>query len=176
MERILIVPIGAVDRNILRTVAQAVHEAFQCEAQSAEELTIPREAYNKRRGQYHSTTMLKELLHSKPNDVDRILGVVDADLYVSGLNFVFGEADVSHGTAVIALARLKQEFYGLRPNKDLFRARAIKEAVHELGHTYGLGHCPDPTCIMHFSNTLGDTDLKGPEFCNTCRRRPGPGN
>jgi len=47
--------------------------------------------------------------------------------------------------------------------------RALKEAVHELGHLLGLPHCDNPRCIMFFSNTLADTDRKGPGFCPACR-------
>jgi hypothetical protein len=86
-----------------------------------------------------------------------------------GLNFVFGLADPSSRCAIISLARLYPEFYGQPRNPGLFKARAVKEAVHELGHLLGLGHCPDPACVMAFSNSLGDTDRKGPGFCAPCR-------
>jgi len=102
---------------------------------------------------------------------ERVVGIVDVDLYVPRLNFVFGEADVGSGTAIVSLIRLRQEYYGLSPNPDLFLERATKEIVHELGHTFGLGHCPDNKCVMHFSNSLPDTDLKGPHFCYKCRPR-----
>ena len=46
--------------------------------------------------------------------------------------------------------------------------KQVKEAVHELGHTRGLGHCADPRCVMAFSNSLADTDRKGKEFCARC--------
>ena len=69
---------------------------------------------------------------------------------------------------MISLARLRPEFYGSPPDDTLFLQRAVKEAVHELGHTYGLGHCRDPRCVMFFSNTLHDTDVKGPGFCAAC--------
>jgi archaemetzincin len=43
--------------------------------------------------------------------------------------------------------------------------------VHELGHVFGLEHCPDPECVMHFSNSLLDTDRKSTSFCSQCRAR-----
>jgi archaemetzincin len=59
---------------------------------------------------------------------------------------------------------------GSAPPEDqaLFRERALKEAVHELGHTYGLQHCPNLRCVMHFSNSLRDTDAKQAKWCSRC--------
>jgi archaemetzincin len=102
---------------------------------------------------------------------ERVVGIADVDLYVPRLNFVFGEADVGAGTAIVSLCRLRQEYYGLAPDEALFLERATKEIVHELGHTFGLGHCPNNKCVMHFSNSLADTDLKEAYFCNECRPR-----
>jgi len=93
------------------------------------------------------------------------------DIFAPGLNFVFGEADITGKRALISLQRLRQEFYGLPKNENLFQERALKEAVHELGHIYGLKHCFNLTCVMHFSNSLRDTDLKGWDFCCICQRK-----
>jgi archaemetzincin len=92
---------------------------------------------------------------------------------VPELNFVFGEADVFSGATIISLARLRQEFYGHPADRRLFQERAVKEAVHEISHACGLDHCPDPDCIMYFSNSIRDTDRKGPGFCRTCKETLG---
>lgn len=170
MEVIYLIPIGIIDTEILRVIANALHKEFHIRAAIGGKIAIPDNSYNRMRRQYHSTIILGELESSKTK-YTRVLGIIDKDLFVPSLNFVFGEANISNGIAIIALVRLRQEFYGLSANKRLFYERAIKEAVHEIGHTYGLAHCPRRRCIMHFSNTLRDTDIKGPGFCATCRAK-----
>jgi archaemetzincin len=73
--------------------------------------------------------------------------------------------------SAIYLPRLRQEFYGLKPDEPLFHQRIIKEAVHELGHAFGLEHCNNQMCVMHFSNSLTDTDIKQNSFCDICRTK-----
>ncbi len=173
MKRIFIVSIGSVDPDILRNIANALEKAFHCKVELGKKMLIPQDSYNSKRRQYHSTIILQKIQAVKPKSFDRMLGITDVDIYVPELNFVFGEADILSGVTVISLTRLRQEFYGLKPDNRLFQERAIKEAIHEIGHTYGLGHCSNPKCIMHFSNTLKDTDIKGPGFCNICKNMLG---
>jgi archaemetzincin len=173
MKRILIVSVGSVDSDILRNIANAFEKAFHCKVELGKKTIIPQDSYNSKRKQYYSTIILKKMQDVKPKSFERMLGITDVDLYVPELNFVFGEADVFSGVTIISLIRLRQEFYGLRSDNRLFQERAIKEAIHEIGHTYGLGHCSNPKCIMHFSNSLKDTDIKGPGFCDICRNMLG---
>ncbi|MDQ3836324.1 MAG: archaemetzincin family Zn-dependent metalloprotease [Thermoproteota archaeon] len=100
-----------------------------------------------------------------------ILAICDIDAYSPGLNFVFGQASSTGRVAVIYLPRLRQEFYGLSANTPIFIERVLKEATHEVGHAFGLGHCPKQSCVMHFSNSLVDTDRKAKDFCIVCSNK-----
>lgn len=127
-------------------------------------------AYTPSRGQYNSTTLLSLLKDElKGVEADRILAITGVDLYAQGLNFVFGEAQFPGRIALISLCRLKPEYYG-EEDGELFKSRIRKEAVHELSHTFGLAHCPNPTCVMHFSNSIHDTDRKDDKPCQVCHK------
>jgi archaemetzincin len=167
-QSLIIIPFGQIQREILEFLRIELSQIFSLDVTIAKSESIPQYAFDPKRRQYHSTRILEWLKNIPVTDTP-ILGIVDLDLFVPELNFVFGEADVSHGVCIISLVRLRQEFYGLPKNETLFLERALKEAVHELGHTYRLGHCGDTRCIMHFSNFLQDTDIKGPDFCPRCK-------
>jgi archaemetzincin len=126
-------------------------------------------AWNPGRGQYYSTEILGRLVEATPADV-RMLGVTGLDLYVPVLTFVFGEAQLEGNCALVSFHRLREEFYGLPPNEKLLAERLVKEAVHELGHTFGLRHCDNWRCVMASSHGVELLDVKGAEFCPACAR------
>lgn len=104
-----------------------------------------------------------------PNDGIKILGITEVDLCTPVLTFVSGEAHLEGVAAVISLARLRQEFYQLPANKTILINRVIKEAIHELGHTFGLVHCSDSQCVISFSPNVLSVDHKGNNFCLSCQ-------
>jgi archaemetzincin len=120
------------------------------------------------RQQYWSTAILQRLSNTSDRG-ERLLGVTACDLYVPVLTFVFGEAQLDGNCALVSTARLKEEFYGLPPREDLLQERLIKEAVHELGHTFGLRHCNHWQCVMSSSHAVERLDVKEARFCKACR-------
>ncbi len=129
----------------------------------ANNVAVPRKSYNRRRQQYLAEHFLK-IAHSQSGN--RVLGITNVDLYTPELNFIFGQAEIKGKACVISLNRLREGALSL-----VFKSRMIKEAVHELGHTFGLIHCGDKFCVMHFSNCLADTDLKGEDYCGKCKTK-----
>jgi predicted Zn-dependent protease len=134
--------------------------------------------FNEQRSQLNSDKLLRWLATSIANNTKSyhprktiILGICNFDAYSSGLNFVFGQASLTGGVAAMYLPRLKQDFHGLEADTSIFIERVLKEATHEVGHACGLEHCPKRSCVMHFSNSLADTDYKAKDFCNTCRNK-----
>jgi len=170
---ICIISVGEIEQSILLDLKPKLKEVFGLEVEIEEGLDKPDYAYNPERKQYFSTRILKEITKTPYKECEKVLGVVDLDLYVPSLNFVFGEADIWGKACIISVSRLRQSFYALPEDPELFQKRVLKEAVHELGHTFGLSHCPDIKCVMHFSNSLQDTDKKSNNFCERCKRLVG---
>jgi archaemetzincin len=170
-----ILRVGQVDSSMLNRIGENLCMAFpetKC-ILTDKVLPISPKALDDERRQYRSNVILGEVHNyaDKEKLFDRVLGVVDVDVFVSGLNFVFGEAECPGKAALISLWRLRPEFYGEKPNLEVFVERSAKEAVHELGHTFGLEHCVNPFCVMYFSNSIFETDRKQSLFCGRCYLR-----
>ena len=164
--------IGSIPSHVTKRIQRSLASVFPNTTCTIieETMPLPEEAFDEKRSQHLSSLILGEIERyaAKRRDLDPVLGVVDADIYVPGLNFVFGEAANPGKAALISLRRLSPDFYGEPPNAELFLERAEKEAVHEVGHTLGLGHCTRLSCVMYFSNSIVDTDRKQSLFCDKC--------
>lgn len=126
----------------------------------------PREAWDARRGQYETGRILK-WLESRHAEAAKVLGLTDVDLFIPILTFVFGEAQLGGRAAVVSTARLAAPS-GSRTGR-LLEERLRKEALHEIGHAYGLVHCGHPGCVMGRSPGVKEIDLKTLSFCSDCR-------
>jgi archaemetzincin len=170
--KIGVLAVGKVESKILASVTRSFGEIFPdttCEV-IGDVLALPGYAFDRKRGQYNSTMILNDVQSFAVHrmDLNRVLAMIDVDIYTSGLNFVFGEAYVAGKAGLISLWRLKPEFYGEAADSGAFELRTLKESVHELGHTLGLAHCPKSYCVMHFSNSIFEVDKKQSLFCDQC--------
>jgi archaemetzincin len=166
---LLIIPVGDVAAAApLNALAAALTRALGLRCAIADARLEAAFAFDRGRNQYHSTRLLERLTSEYATGF-RILGVTAHDLFVPVLSFVFGEAQVSGLCAVVSTHRLREEIYGLPPDPDVLLDRLTKEAVHELGHTFGLRHCDDWTCVMASTNSVERLDIRTASFCERCR-------
>jgi archaemetzincin len=167
-----VLAVGQVAPEILETVAQGLARTFPDTICSVltESLALPTAAFDKKRNQYNSTVILGDIrsFASQKTDYDRILGIVNVDVYAGDLNYVFGEAYSPGRAGLVSLWRLRPQFYGEDFNFSVFSARTLREALHEVGHTLGLVHCPRSFCTMHFSDSIFEVDKKQSLFCDQC--------
>ena len=125
------------------------------------------EAYDSLRDQYHSTRILVSLEKQiQTLDVQKLLGLASVDIFIPGMDFVFGEARLPGRVGIVSTYRLKPQ---RKENRRLLDERVLKTATHEVGHMLGLKHCENTLCIMHFSEQISDTDRKKTEFCESCK-------
>jgi archaemetzincin len=171
MAGIDIVPMYFNDRNeMLRRLGSALEHDLRTTVRYRNPWFDPESAFDSSRGQYRASLLLKALLNDAQEDpAERILGVTGMDLFTPVLTYVFGEAQLGGRAAVLSSHRLRNEVYGLPPNESLLFDRLRKEALHELGHTYGLLHCQNPGCVMRASTYAEEIELKEARFCEGCR-------
>ncbi len=176
---ITVIAFKGVEDEVLTHVAENLAKAFSAKLSV---IKTPKEALrdclNTVRGQLNASRVLRLVagLRDLSGRGGIALGLVPDDAYVEGLNFVFGLASQYQATAVVFLERLKDR-YGLPKgmsgyvDTDTYLGRVLKEVMHELGHVFGLDHCPNKRCVMTFSNSIMDTDVKEWRYCQACAER-----
>ena len=171
MSTLQLLRVGPFEPALARELALSLAAEFQVPCEVLPRIADPEFAFHPERQQYHSSEILAWMQTQITAATWRLLAVTAADLYIPILTFVFGEARLDGKTAVVSTHRLRQEFYGLPADAELLQARLLREAVHELGHTFALRHCDDWQCAMASSSSVEAIDLKGSALCQVCRAK-----
>lgn len=163
-----ILPIQFKDKDLLVSISTTLKDIFGLPVIFMQKPLSLDKGRDPIRNQYNSTWILSQLLKLAPEENCRIIGVTEMDLYVPVLTYVFGEAQLNGIAAVVSSYRLRDELYGLPKNPQRLKDRLEKEAVHELGHTFGLIHCRNPNCVMYATTYAEEIDLKSKNLCRVC--------
>jgi archaemetzincin len=156
---LVILPFEGMPTPIVQTLAGKLEE-HGISTRIEPPVPLPDAAFAPQRGQYRAESLLALV---RGRGAPHVLGLTHRDLFAQDLDFVFGIAHSPGPACVVSTARLL-----IGADEKLFWARLVKEVIHELGHTLGLGHCENARCVMYFSNSLADTDLKSEVCCNHC--------
>ena len=161
-------PLGKVSELAVKVVAAHVFGYFNLNTQILPPLESPEYAFDERRLQYNAGIILKQFESGSFDDFEKVIGVLDLDLFVPIFEYTFGEARQGGKFALVSLCRLGKNPDGLSPSAALLYERAAKVALHELGHLFNLVHCQAQRCLMHFSGSLDDLDQTPLYLCRQC--------
>ena len=179
---IYILPIGDVDVNYLKALVPKLQTRFTTGVYLALDKTIPvpENSFDYDKQQHVAMYILGDMykkLKFPPNS--KVLGVTNvdistpADLYSPETDtvFVFGLSFDKGNMALISIRRMDPRYYvGGKPNDELAIQRMQKEAIHELGHLFGLDNVNDPGCVMFLPKNLKELDRKTDNFCLECKK------
>jgi archaemetzincin len=163
---ILISPIGEVDHTIIEAANVEIERVYGLRTETATLLDEVEFAFDSERNQYYSTLILERLAARAPSQALKVLAITRVDLFIPILTHVYGEAQLGGKTCIVSTYRLNEgssNFLNLTSNH-----RVAKESIHELGHTFGLRHCREQNCIMHYSRSVEDVDCKSDQLCRYC--------
>ena len=171
MKRVIIVLLSRIDMHLIGKLKSSLERTFDCFVETRYKLGTLEYAYDANRKQYISPRLLSRLNRIKRGSEDKILGVVNVDLYSPEYDFVYGEADVNSGVATLSTYRLISENPDTYADDYKFEGRVIREATHEVGHLYGMDHCKNPRCLMRTCTCLSEVDEAGNVFCIECEKK-----
>jgi archaemetzincin len=166
-----IVPVGELPAAVKREASSGLRSVYDCEVTIHDTRPVPDGAYDTGREQYRAEEFIE--LAGRVGDGKKNIAITDHDLYYRRRNYVFGLAYLSGNGSVISTYRLQTSSDGGfsdRPADDIFADRVRKEVIHEIGHTLGLEHCDNARCVMNFSPTVREVDVKEENLCGSCQR------
>lgn len=169
---VVVLPLMSVSEKISKDIASFISNSLNEKVHVEESMiSLPDESYDNERRQYDASKLIRFLKQYAECMDSKILALCNFDIFVEGKNFVYGAAQEGGNICIVSVYRLDPRFYGSESTYDTILERAEKEALHELGHCFGLAHCDDPKCAMYFSEELDSVDRKTNGFCKACIAR-----
>jgi len=169
LKNITLISFGYFDQEILETIVPDLGREFSFPVRTRTGNLDLSGFYDPSRRQYNGTALLERINNEYASDSSKTLGLFNIDLFIPILTYIFGQAVLSGRTGIASIYRLSNDRYGIRTDGKIMLDRFRKEAIHELGHMFGLIHCSDPVCVMRSSTYVEDIDQKGHVLCQKCK-------
>jgi archaemetzincin len=168
---ITLVTFGYFEPSLIENVIIAVQNEFHCNVSQKDAFIDLSEYFDASRRQYNGDKILKSIMLQHIQTNSKVIGLLQVDLFIPILTFIFGQAQLNGTYGIASSYRLNSSLYGIPADDDKMIERFIKEIIHEIGHTFGLIHCLDQQCVMRSSTYVEDIDQKEKHLCTQCRLR-----
>lgn len=154
---IQILPFSDVDQSKVVYLTSKLKEVFDSVAVLKSE-DIPKQSYYKPRNRYRANNILD---YMKYNYKGNVVAITEKDISIPTKDIpdhgILGLGSLYTNKCIISSYRCKKK----NINFELY-----KLALHEIGHTFTINHCPEASCTMNAGNKTNN--LK-PTFCNKCK-------
>jgi archaemetzincin len=131
---------------------------------------LPRDAYYAPRHRYRADSLLTFLESRLPSDAYRLIGATSVDISTTKPPYadwgILGLATLTGQVCVLSSFRCRR----LAHDEQQATVRFGKTAVHEVGHTLGLAHCPTYGCLMEDARGSVLTTDREYDLCARCRK------
>ena len=158
---ILVQPFGDISSNYIKAVVVEIKKAYP-RVEILPNIDLPESSYYKPRNRYRADSLIQFLserteknfvtIGITSKDISTAKGEIK-DFGVMGLGFRPGKACIAST---------------FRLSKTKVCEQLFKVAIHELGHTQGLSHCPEKTCFMRDAEGKNPTNEEK-DFCKKCK-------
>ncbi|MCO4763355.1 MAG: hypothetical protein KC502_17695 [Myxococcales bacterium] len=162
-------PLGKMPRARVQLVQTALRAFFPYEVRRLKRIRLPKSAWYPPRRRWRADKLLDTLAARMPKGGFRILGITAKDISTTKGKHrdwgVLGLATLDGSACVISSFRVARGAKSRRQADDRF----AKTAVHEIGHTLGLDHCPTVGCLMEDARGKVSTSDREVDLCPRCR-------
>lgn len=166
--------LGEFPAPLLDAIERGLRAELRATVVRSAAVALPASAWYAPRGRYRAERLLETLHGLIRPPATRILGVTERDISTTAHGVhdwgVLGLGDLGGTACVISTWRCR------RTARDAAQAdfRMVTTCIHEVGHTLGLEHCPDPRCLMTDARgSVLTVDRTSGHLCERCRRRVG---
>jgi archaemetzincin len=167
---VMLQPLLSFNSSTLNFLKDSIEQFYPVTVVIAPAKEFPSSAYYKPRNRYRADSTIKWLKQIKPDPVRTMVGITNADISTTkGLYKDYGVMGLGYhpgNACIISTVRLKASSTSTKHLQE----RLFKVVVHEMGHNFGLAHCPDQHCIMVDAEGQMKLDEEK-DLCDSCRKK-----
>ncbi len=170
-----LVPLGDLPEATLLQTVEGLHTQVPTMRVVVEKALPLDEAKTAEKGRYSADKLLRVLERVPAAPIDKVMGVAEIDIVTpkNGVTNwgILGLGSIDGKSCVISTYRMRRVFEKGGVPESLVRERLWKISLHELGHTFGLEHCPNVGCLMQDAQGTVKTVDDEHALCDTCAAR-----